>query len=154
MPILLVEKSCKPIWTRLVEPRLVKASKISASSGIEHKMTFSSIEITGENKSNVSVSIVGFEEVKRFEKWEMKLPPMSSLEDTQIPESNFRKFNAFALILIRVEVWKYLVLRSLRVSHVSLDFDLYRDSSFTKRLSKSSFKLISLSKEEGDVDAC
>jgi hypothetical protein len=84
----------------------------------------------------------------------MRLPPISPLEDTQVLESNFRKFTAFALLLIRVEVWKYLVLRSLQVSQVSLDLDFQRDSSLTKRLFKSSFKLTSLSKLAGDGVAC
>ena len=53
--------------------------------------------MTGEKRSSIFYSIRGFEEVKRLEKWEMKFPPISSLEDTQSPESNFKKCTAFAL---------------------------------------------------------
>jgi hypothetical protein len=86
-----------------VEPRLVKASRIYFSVGEELKVTFSSSEMIGENKSRISFSIAGLEEVKRLEKWEIKLPPTSSLEDTQTPDSSFRKFTALALLLIRVD---------------------------------------------------
>jgi hypothetical protein len=36
----------------------------------------------GENKSNISTSIGEFEDVKRLEKCEGKVPPISALEDT------------------------------------------------------------------------
>jgi hypothetical protein len=87
-----------------VEPRLVKASKISFSAGEELKVMFSSSEMTGEKRSSNSCSISELEEEKRLEKWEMKFPPISSLEDTQTPVSNFKKLTALALLLIKVEI--------------------------------------------------
>ena len=77
----------------------------------------------------------------------VKLFPISVLDDTQTPESSLKKFTALDLFLIKVERSKYLVFRSLQVSHDSLGFDLQRDSSLTKRLSKSTFRLNSNSKE-------
>ena len=66
-----------------MESRLDKASKISFSARRVLKVMFSSFEMTGEKISSISCSIRGLEEVKRLEKWEMKFPPISSLEDTQ-----------------------------------------------------------------------
>jgi hypothetical protein len=48
----------------LVEPILARAYKTSFSIGIEHNMTFSSFEMMGEKRSNISTSIGGFKEVK------------------------------------------------------------------------------------------
>jgi hypothetical protein len=55
-----------------------------------------------------------------------EFPPISALDDIQPPESNFKKFTALDLFLIRVEMWKYLVLRYLHVNQVSLDFEHHR----------------------------
>ena len=49
---------------------------------MELKITFSSLEIIGEKRSNISVSIGGFEEENMVVKWEDKFPPISALEDT------------------------------------------------------------------------
>ena len=108
----------------------------------------------GENKSSNLASIGEFKEVKRLEKWAVKFLPIYALEETQSLESSLRKFTALDLLLIRVEVWKYLVLRSLQVNQVSLDLDFQRDSSLTKRLFKSSFRLTSLSKLAREGVAC
>ena len=95
-----------------------------------------------------------FEEVKRLEKWAMKFPPIYALEETQSLESSLRKFTALDRLLIRVEVWKYLVLRSLQVKQASLDLERQRISSLPRRFSKSNFKLISWSKEKGEGGDC
>ena len=92
--------------------------------------------------------------MKGLVKWEIKFPPIVALEDTQTLEFNFRKFTALALLLIKVEVWKYFLLRSLQVSHISLDLERQRDSSLTNRFSKSNFKLISCSKDEEEGGDC
>jgi hypothetical protein len=49
------------------------------------------------------------------------------------PLEVFRKFTALDLLLIKVEEWKNLVLRSLHCNQVSLDFDLHKCSSFFNR---------------------
>jgi hypothetical protein len=50
------------------------------------------------------------------------------LEDQELDES-FKKSMALRLLLMIVEVWKNLVLRSLQVSQVSLDLFRQRDYS-------------------------
>jgi hypothetical protein len=131
-----------------VELRLANASKISSSVGMELRRSFSSSVMMGGNRFCILGSIEGLVEVKIFVKWAEKWSPISVLEDTQTPESSLRKLTAFDLLLIKVERWKYLVFKSLHVSHDSLDLDLHRDSSLIRRLSRSALRLISSSKEE------
>jgi hypothetical protein len=106
---------------------------------MEHKERLSSTEITGENRSSISSSIMGLEVENRFWKWSVKIPPISAHEETQSPALDLRKLMALDLLLMSVELWKYLVLRSLQVSQVSLDFDLHKDSSCLSKKSNSNF---------------
>jgi hypothetical protein len=71
---------------------------------MEHKETFSSSVMIGDNKSNISRSMRRLEEENKVEKWAEKVPPIATLEDTQSPEFNLRKFTASDFLLIRVEV--------------------------------------------------
>jgi hypothetical protein len=71
-----------------------------------------------------SPSKVGEDEVKTFLKCEVKQFPISFLSEDQEPEGSFKKSIALRLLLIIVEVWKNLVLRSLQTSQFSLDLFL------------------------------
>jgi hypothetical protein len=57
-----------------VEPKLERAETTSDSARIEQRKLLSSSVMTGGNKPSISSSIGGHEEVKRFEKWDTKVP--------------------------------------------------------------------------------
>ena len=74
--------------------------------------------------------------MNRFVKWETKVAPMESLSESQKPESVWRKLTELYLLLMMVEVWKNLVLRSEQESQSSLDLDFQRISSLSRRSSR------------------
>jgi hypothetical protein len=112
-----------------VEPTSDKAEKIYCSEGMTQIESFSSVKMQLSKRDRRSSSKIGVKEVKTFLKWEVKQLPISCLSEHQAPYGNFRKSNAFLILLIIVEVWKNFVFKSLQVNHVSLNLFLQRDSS-------------------------
>ena len=133
----------------LEEPRLDKALNTSSYERIEQRNMFSFSMMIEVNKSNISSSVGREEEENRLEKWKTKLSAILALSETQFLSLIFKKFIAFNLLLIRVEAWKYLVLRSLQVNQVSLNLDFQRISFFYRRSSRSSFSFASRASKGG-----
>jgi hypothetical protein len=76
------------------------------------RVTFSSEEMEFSKRDKNSLGQGGFEVVKREVKWEEKQFPISALSVIQAPVGNLRKSMEVLLLLIIVETWKNLVLRS------------------------------------------
>jgi len=76
------------------------------------RVTFSSEEMEFSKRDKNSLGQGGFEVVKREVKWEEKQFPISALLVIQAPVDNLRKSMEVLLLLIIVETWKNLVLRS------------------------------------------
>ena len=103
----------------------------------------------GGKSSNSSSSIGGVVEENKEEKWLTKFPQMAALSEIHPPVLVFKKFIAFDLLLMMVEVWKNFVLRLGQVSQISLDFDFQRVSSRRSSLPRAILRLDSVEVELG-----
>jgi hypothetical protein len=138
----------------LDESILERTLNTSSSVGMEIRAMFSSSVMIGGKRSASSSSIGGEEEENRLEKWSTKILPIAVLSESQPPALVFKKFTAFDLLLMMVDVWKNFVLRSEQVSQVSLDFDFQRVSSCRRSSSRASLRFFSVVIELGHEGAC
>jgi hypothetical protein len=88
----------------LEESILERTLNTSSSVGIETSAKFSSSEMIGGKRSESSSSIGGEEEENRLEKWSTKFPPIAALSESQPLALVFKKYIAFDLLLMMVEV--------------------------------------------------
>ena len=84
--------------------RLKRAWTTSSSRGRAHKKELSSAKTTRANRLSNTSSIGEAEVENSSMKWNTKFPPIAALLDTQAPSFVLRKFTAFDILLIRVEV--------------------------------------------------
>ena len=132
---------------------LERTLNTSSSVGMETRTMFSSSVMIGGKRSESSSSIAEEEEENRFEKWSTKFPPIAALSESQPLALVFKKFTAFDLFLMMVEVWKNFVFRSGQVSQISLNFDFQRVFSCRMSSSRANLRFVSVEIELGQEGA-